>query len=133
VNERSLLLTGWAGGSRAQVLSYEHNGTILEEAIRALSTIFRIPRQTIHDLLTAVYFHDWSNDPFTRGAYSFTPTGTNKFPELLGEAVAGTIFFAGEATDGRGAQGTVHGAIESGERAAREILRTSRTRLRPAR
>jgi monoamine oxidase len=132
VDERSLLLTGWAGGSRAQVLSRENNATVLEEAIRALSMIFRISCLAIRDLLTASYFHDWSNDPFTRGAYSFTPTGMNQLPELLGEAVAGTIFFAGEATDGKGAQGTVHGAIESGERAAREILKKQRKLLRVA-
>jgi monoamine oxidase len=35
----------------------------------------------------------------------------------------GRLHFAGEATHYDGACGTVHGAIETGERAAREILR----------
>jgi monoamine oxidase len=36
--------------------------------------------------------------------------------------VAGTIFFAGEATQAGGDAGTVHGAIETGERAANQLL-----------
>jgi monoamine oxidase len=36
--------------------------------------------------------------------------------------VAGTIFFAGEATHAGGDAGTVHGAIETGERAANQLL-----------
>jgi monoamine oxidase len=35
-----------------------------------------------------------------------------------------TLFFAGEATDTTGHNGTVHGAIASGHRAANQILRT---------
>jgi monoamine oxidase len=39
----------------------------------------------------------------------------------LGRPVAGTLYFAGEATDETEA-GTVAGALRSGTRAAREIL-----------
>jgi monoamine oxidase len=34
-----------------------------------------------------------------------------------------TLFFAGEATDAGGRNGTVHGAIASGRRAAQQVLR----------
>jgi monoamine oxidase len=37
--------------------------------------------------------------------------------------VAGTLYFAGEHTDTTGHWGTVHGAIRSGLRAARQVLR----------
>jgi len=40
-------------------------------------------------------------------------------------AVENTLFFAGEATDATGHNGTVHGAIASGRRVVREILATS--------
>ncbi len=33
-----------------------------------------------------------------------------------------TLFFAGEATDYTGHNGTVHGAIRSGRRAAKELI-----------
>jgi monoamine oxidase len=42
---------------------------------------------------------------------------------MLARPLAGTLFFAGEATDTEGATGTVHGAIASGRRAARQVQR----------
>jgi monoamine oxidase len=43
--------------------------------------------------------------------------------QLLAEPVADTLFFAGEATNFEGHNGTVNGAISSGRRAAEEVLR----------
>jgi hypothetical protein len=40
----------------------------------------------------------------------------------LGVPVEGTLFFAGEATDVNGHNGTVHGALSSAARVAGEIL-----------
>jgi monoamine oxidase len=42
---------------------------------------------------------------------------------MLGTPLENTLFFAGEATDTSGNNGTVHGAIASGYRAAQEIIR----------
>ena len=42
--------------------------------------------------------------------------------EALARPLETTLFFAGEATDTAGHNGTVHGAIASGRRAAKEIL-----------
>jgi monoamine oxidase len=42
---------------------------------------------------------------------------------VLARPLAGTMFFAGEATDTDGATGTVHGAIARGRRAARQVMR----------
>ena len=65
---------------------------------------------------------DWRlGDPFARGAYSYVAVGGVEAPAELGRPLGATLFFAGEATDGRGDSGTVHGAIESGWRAAREV------------
>jgi monoamine oxidase len=41
---------------------------------------------------------------------------------VLAQPVADTLFFAGEHTDTEGQAGTVHGALETGERAARACL-----------
>ena len=43
-------------------------------------------------------------------------------PTELAEPIEGTLFFAGEATDTNGDQGTVQGSLASGERAAKEII-----------
>jgi monoamine oxidase len=40
----------------------------------------------------------------------------------LAQPVEDTLFFAGEATNSDGHTATVHGAIASGQRAAREVL-----------
>ncbi len=71
------------------------------------------------------------HDPFARGAYSYTAARMMEMPALLAAPVAGTLFFAGEATDSEGEQGTVQAALASGERAAREILKSLKRGLKP--
>jgi monoamine oxidase len=41
----------------------------------------------------------------------------------LAKPIANRLFFAGEASDITGYNGTVHGAMASGQRAAEEIIR----------
>jgi len=55
-------------------------------------------------------------------AYRAHYVGGNGAPRALGRPVDGTLFFAGEATNGAEI-GTVAGALASGRRAAREVLR----------
>jgi monoamine oxidase len=50
--------------------------------------------------------------------------GADGAQQALAAPVENTLFFAGEATDTTGNNGTVHGAIASGQRAAREIIET---------
>jgi monoamine oxidase len=64
---------------------------------------------------------DWQSDPFCRGAYAYLPVGGGDQPGELARPVAGTLFFAGEATHPR-LTGTVAGAVESGTRAADAAL-----------
>ena len=63
--------------------------------------------------------HNWSRDPFSRGAYSYVAAGQQKAAEKLRQPVQETLFFAGEATSE--AWGTVEGALASGMRAARQV------------
>jgi monoamine oxidase len=66
--------------------------------------------------------HDWQADPFARGAYSYVTVGGDKARSALAEPLADTLFFAGEAADTEGEAGTVAGALQSGARAARQVL-----------
>ena len=50
--------------------------------------------------------------------------GGNATRQALAAAVSSRVFFAGEATHTAGHPGTVHGAMESGQRAATEVLAT---------
>ncbi len=63
----------------------------------------------------------WMGDPFTRGAYAYYKTG--QFSTLCGEEriAQGNVHFCGEQTSIQW-QGYINGAVESGERAAREVL-----------
>ena len=63
----------------------------------------------------------WRADPFARGSYSYLAKGSKpKDRDELAKPVMGRLFFAGEATD-RDFSTTVHGALLSGQRAAKEI------------
>jgi monoamine oxidase len=67
----------------------------------------------------------WQTDPFSQGSYSFHHVDQQaEDRRSLATAIAGKLFFAGEATH-PAYYATVHGAYESGIRAARELL-TSR-------
>ncbi len=62
----------------------------------------------------------WLNEPFTQGGYAFFPPGSiTAHWVTLGQQV-GRLHFAGEHT--AVCQGYMEGAIESGQRAAAEIL-----------
>lgn len=118
------LLVGWVGGSVAEALSLKGKQFILESALGSLENIFGIKQERIKRQLTATYMHDWQSDPFTLGSYSYVPVGGTGAQEKLASPVTDTIFFAGEATNCEGHNGTVHGAIATGARAAQEILQS---------
>ncbi|MEP6767678.1 MAG: FAD-dependent oxidoreductase [Acidobacteriota bacterium] len=82
----------------------------------------RLPAGRVAALLEAFRVHDWQGDPFSRGAYSYVRPGGVGAREALGRPVAGTLFFAGEATD-TDQNGTVAGALTSGQRAAAPAVR----------
>lgn len=64
----------------------------------------------------------WSQDPFSKGAYSFANVGTTPIDyENLAQEVNNKLFFGGEHTI-HDYRGTVHGAYLSGEREADKII-----------
>lgn len=92
--------------------------------LAALSRQFHIPLRHVRGMVTAVRSHNWQHDPFARGAYSYQIVGGACAPTALARPLRGTLFFAGEATNVDGATGTVDGAIATGRRAAKQVLRT---------
>jgi monoamine oxidase len=119
---RSPVLTGWVGGVAAETLLAEEPLSRLERSLVALSEVLAVPRRDLEEQLDAWVSHDWRADPFARGAYSYIAVDGIGAPRALGRPVDGTLFFAGEATNGDQI-GTVAGALASGRRAAREVLR----------
>lgn len=117
------ILTGWAGGPKAGKLADIGEEEVISKAIESLGRTLGMERNTLEDLLEGSHFHNWSGDPFTRGSYSYLGVGGINAQKLLVRPVEGTLFFAGEATATGGENGTVHGAIASGHRVARQVLR----------
>lgn len=64
----------------------------------------------------------WAHDPYARGGYAHVPPGAAQARLALATPEGDRLFFAGEATAHDTNPQTVHGAIESGWRAAQECL-----------
>jgi monoamine oxidase len=115
-------LTGWAASRRGERLSGKPDVFIRDKALESLTSIFEFPRPELEAMLQSWHVHDWQSDPYARGSYSYVGVGGEGAQAELAAPLEGTLFFAGEATNTEGHHGTVHGAIATGERAAREIL-----------
>ena len=116
----SNVLTGWIGGPRA--LRVGSTEDLLAQALSSLETIHAVAPGTLTKQLLSWHLHDWQADPFSGGAYSYALVGGLHAAAALAQPVADTLFFAGEHTDTTGHPGTVHGALRSGLRAARQAL-----------
>jgi monoamine oxidase len=114
------VLVAWAGGTQTQPgLS---NAERADRALGDLAQHLGVPEREVRGRVVRLWTHDWDADPFARGAYTYPLAGVEAPWRGLAEPVEGTLFFAGEATEARGALGTVEGALSSGARAAAEVL-----------
>jgi hypothetical protein len=142
------ILTGWAAGHYAAALSgrshdgrshdgRSHDGRshggrshagLTQAALQALARIVDLDPSELRRQLTGVFTHDWQADPFSHGAYSYAAVGGLEAARALAAPVSDTLYFAGEAMNFEGYNGTVHGAIASGNRAAQELLQATGVR-----
>jgi monoamine oxidase len=120
---RAPFVVGWCGGPRARRLSQLRVDELKSRAISSLARQMHISRQRLRSLVEGFWTHDWEHDPFARGAYSYAAVGGADAAAVLARPVRRTLFFAGEASDAEGGTGTVDGAIASGRRAARQVMR----------
>ena len=119
---RAPLVTAWTGGTRARELLGMGETNRVARVVASLASSLGRPRGDVESRVDAWWTHDWSRDPFARGAYAYALVGGASAADALAAPVDATLFFAGEHVAGVDACGTVHGAIDSGERAARELL-----------
>jgi monoamine oxidase len=127
---KSPIITGWAPFRSAERLSGKSHSFVVERSLQTLSTLLRVSKSELEKILEDALVHDWQADPFSLGAYSYGKVGANEAQQVLAEPVQDTLYFAGEATDTTGNNGTVYGAITSGYRAAKQILDATDRRLR---
>jgi len=117
---RHSVLVGWASGQSADRLSDELPVDVKCRAAQSVGAIF--PR-LLPVRFDDIHVVDWFTEEFSRGGYSYTPTGCDGDARRtdLAAPEGGTLLFAGEATD-RVYYSTVTGAARSGRRAAQEAL-----------
>jgi monoamine oxidase len=129
---RERRLTGWAGGPNAIALRGQSDGAVLGAAVKSLGRLLGISGRELRGTVQAWWVWNWSKDPLSRGAYSFAAAGARKAGEKLRRPIRHAIFFAGEATAEDEEVGTVHGALTSGLRAAKEVQRALKKGSRSA-
>jgi monoamine oxidase len=117
------MLTAWAGGPSARRLGHRPDAEVIDEALRAIAKATGTRASRLKRLLVASWRHDWDADPFARGAYSYAAVGGSDAARKLARPVARTLWITGEALAKGADIGTVHGAIEAGERTGREVAR----------
>ena len=120
---RAPVLAAWCAGPNAARLAGRSHGEIVEHALASLTMMFGSRRRLMSEL-SGAHVHDWQADPFACGAYSYVTVGGAGARAALARPVRSTLFFAGEATDTAGEAATVAGALQSGERAARQALKS---------
>lgn len=112
-------LCAFHAGSRAQLLEALGDADTLVAAHEALKAMFG----TSFPTPMAAQVTRWSRDPFALGSYSFHAVGSSPATRraLAGADWDGRLAFAGEATS-PDYPGTAHGAVLSGQAAARTVL-----------
>jgi monoamine oxidase len=111
-------IEGFFGGSFAQALENSGEGALAAEAI---DEIVGLLGSDFRRKLKPLAESRWAHDPFARGSYSHALPGHAGDRAVLAAPVDGRLFFAGEATSPNFFS-TAHGARDSGERAAREVM-----------
>jgi monoamine oxidase len=111
-------IEGFFGGRFARQLEDAGDGAIaaasIDEIAGYLGNDFRRKLKPLAE-------SRWAHDPWARGSYSHALPGHAGDRAVLAAPVDGRLFFAGEATSPNFFS-TAHGARDSGERAAREVL-----------
>jgi monoamine oxidase len=125
-DQRGPIITGWTGGPQADALLKLSRKKLEATALEILGKIIfgGASASALRQKLMAIHYHNWAADKEIRGAYSYIPVNGLDLPKVLATPVADTLFFAGEATVMDAQVGTVFGALESGLRAAKEVLKS---------
>jgi monoamine oxidase len=114
-------IEGFFGGRFALALEDAGDGAL---AAQAIDEIVGFLGNDFRRKLKPLAESRWAHDPFARGSYSHALPGHAGKRAVLAAPVDGRLFFAGEATSPNFFS-TAHGARDSGERAAKEVLAAS--------
>ena len=111
-------IEGFYGGRFARTLEEAGQGAL---AAQAIDEVVALLGNDCRKKLRPLAESRWGQDPYARGAYSHALPGHAGKRAVLAAPVDGRLFFAGEATSPNFFS-TAHGAHDSGQRAAREVM-----------
>jgi monoamine oxidase len=117
----SSLIACYTTSSRARVLDALSEAGALTIGLKQLSKLLGVSFEKLEQNLVRSKRVAWAHDPYALGAYAHVPPGATEARVDLAKR-EGRLFFAGEATAYHSTPQTVHGAFDSGLRAAIEIL-----------
>jgi monoamine oxidase len=117
------VLTGWLGGPRAEQYSDKPDSFFLEKALEVLSSLFSVSTEIIKQELKDVRIFNWKNNPWSRGAYSYSLVGSGSAKEICRESIQNRIYFSGEAYYDGPFPGTVESAVVSGLETSNQLLK----------
>jgi monoamine oxidase len=114
------VVTAFVGGSRCERLSKLSDQECVNKLMAGISNV--VGRDVSSKYVSHIVQKWNDSDPNSMGAYSYSSVGmSGKEFSMLAEPI-GALHFAGEATSVDGNNAMVHGALDSGRRAAHEIL-----------
>ncbi len=90
----------------------------------ALAMVAAVLGEQVHACFDSGRFVAWGSDPYALMGYSYVPVNSSGLRSQLAQPIEEVLFFAGEATNVI-RPATVHGALESGWRAAAAVMRSS--------
>ena len=113
------ILMGLCMGDYAKKADLMSNEELIEDGLNVLKNVWEDDVGEVQSVLRT----SWLNDPFTKGVYSF-PSVDNSEKDFknLAEPLDNRLFFCGEHTDLE-YLATTHGALFTGIRAAKEVIK----------
>jgi monoamine oxidase len=121
--QRTPLISAWQGGPKAYEMASWPEEKRVAMALKTLGKLSGKSQSFLKKEYVDHFSHNWSKDPLSLGAYSYLGLQQGRENNYLRALHGKRIVFAGEGTMTGPDQGTVHGAMKSGERAAKQILK----------
>lgn len=120
----NFILTGFTAGKECRVLNnllQEDREQFIQMVLTELSNGLKLEKSYVIQNFEDFVFFDWCDMPFIRGGYTYPKVNEKDERSVLRKSINDKIFVCGEATAEFGHIGTIHGAIESGNRVAETI------------
>lgn len=117
------ILTGWAGGSRAQQLKDCTREELLQKATASLAAIFDMEQAAIKNRIAETVITNWQAPEPGLYGYSYRTLKSKAALEVLNTPVEDTIYFCGEGLYKGKSPGTVEAALVSAMEVSKQLRR----------